>query len=168
MLSLVADTHLHVSDDASSSGIPSRPQPKVGPGAISFVEGPSLRLAGHPRFEEVMKYARLTAITILLSAGAADTADAVAYKDIAGQWSGDVTDYVFTPNMLTVKFHDGRPASAFKITKYTYTNDSVSIDWVNAAGKSSVTVFGEFGGVKPIAMAQQQEGDKPRRAFHRC
>ena len=89
-----------------------------------------------------MKYARLTAITILLSAGAADTADAVAYKDIPGQWCGDVTDYVFTPNTLTVKFKDGRPANAFKITKYTYTNDSVSIDWVNAAGKSSVTVFG--------------------------
>ena len=84
MLSLVAGTHLHVSDDASLSGIPSRPQPKLDlVGAISFVEGPSLQLAGHPRLEEVMKYARLTAITILLPASAADTADAVAYKDIA-------------------------------------------------------------------------------------
>jgi hypothetical protein len=25
---------------------------------------------------------------------------------------------------LIVKFHDGRPANVFKITKYTYTNDS--------------------------------------------
>ena len=115
-----------------------------------------------------MKYAWLAAIAILLSVGAADTANAVAYKDIAGQWCGDVTDYVFTPNTLTVKFHDGRQANAFKITKYTYTNDSVSIDWVNAAGKGSVTVFAEFGGGSPIAMAQQQEGDKPRRPFHRC
>ena len=110
----------------------------------------------------------LAAIAILLSAGAADTANAVAYKDIAGQWCGDVTDYVFTPNTLTVKFHDGRPANAFKITKYTYTNDSVSIDWVNAAGKGSVTVFAEFGRGNPITMAQQQEDDKPRRPFHRC
>ena len=110
-----------------------------------------------------MKYAWLAAIAVLLPTAA----DAVTYKDIAGQWCGDVTDYVFTPNTLTVKFHDGRPANAFKITKYSYTNDSVSIDWVNAAGKGSVTVFAEFGG-NAKTMVQQQEGDKPRRPFHRC
>jgi hypothetical protein len=80
---------------------------------------------------------------------------------------GDVTDYVFTPNTLTVKFHDGRPANVFKITKYTYTNDSVSIDWLNGDGKESVTVFAEFTG-NTTTMAQQQNGDKPRRPFHRC
>jgi len=111
-----------------------------------------------------MKYFWLATIAILLSAGAADIADATTHKDIAGQWCGDVTDYVFTPNTLTVKFHD-RPANVFKITKYTYTNDSVRIDWLNDAGKESVTVFGEFSGK---AMAQQENDDKPRRPFHRC
>jgi hypothetical protein len=114
-----------------------------------------------------MKYALLAAIAILLSSGVSNIADATTHKDIAGQWCGDVTDYVFMPGTLTVKFHDGRPANVFKITKYTYTNDSVSIDWVNAAGKGSVTVFAEFSG-NPTTMAQQQEGDKPRRLFHRC
>jgi hypothetical protein len=52
----------------------------------------------------------------------------------------------------------------FKITKYTYTNNSVRIDWLNGA-KGSVTVFAEFSRSK---MAQQENGDKPRRAFHRC
>ena len=98
---------------------------------------------------------------------AADTADATTYEDIAGQWCGDVTDYVFAPDTLTVKFHDGRPANVFKITKYTYTNDSVRIDWLNDAGKESVTVFAEFNG-SHTAMAQQENDDKPRRAFHRC
>ena len=114
-----------------------------------------------------MKYSWLAAIAILLSAGAADIADATAYKDIAGQWCGNVTDYVFTPNTLTVKFHDGRPANVFKITKYTYTKDSVTIDWLNGAGKASVTVFAEFIG-NTTTMAQQPNGDKPRRPFHRC
>ena len=114
-----------------------------------------------------MKYGWLAAIATLLSAGAADIADATTYKDIAGQWCGDVTDYVFTPNTLTVKFHDGRPANVFKITKYTYTNDSVSIDWLNGDGKESVTVFAEFTG-NTTSMAQQQNGDKPRRPFNRC
>jgi hypothetical protein len=41
MLSLVAGTHLHVSDDASSSGIPSRPQPKLD------LVGPFLLLRDH-------------------------------------------------------------------------------------------------------------------------
>ncbi len=115
-----------------------------------------------------MKYSWLAAIAILLLAGAADIANATTYKDIAGQWCGDVTDYVFTPNTLTVKFHDGRPANVFKITKYTYTDDSVRIDWLNGAGKASVTVFAEFIGNTAPAMAQQQNGDKPRRPFHRC
>jgi len=61
-----------------------------------------------------MKYSWLAAIAILLSAGAAEIADATT--DIAGPWCGDVTDYVFTPNTLTVKFHDRRPANVFKIT----------------------------------------------------
>ena len=95
----------------------------------------------------------------------ADFANATTYEGIAGQWCGDVTDYVFTPNTLTVKFHDARPANVFKITKYTYTNDSVRIDWLNADGKESVTIFAEFNGDK---MAQQENDDKPRRAFHRC
>ena len=95
----------------------------------------------------------------------ADIADATTYEDIVGQWCGDVTDYVFAPNTLTVKFHDDRPANMFKITKYTYTNDTVRIDWLNADGKESVTVFAEFSGK---AMAQQENDDKPRRPFHRC
>ena len=96
---------------------------------------------------------------------AADVANATTYENIAGQWCGDVTDYVFALNTLTVKFHDDRPANTFKITKYTYTDDSVRIDWVNADGKESVTVFAEFSGK---AMAQQGNEDKPRRALHRC
>jgi hypothetical protein len=104
-----------------------------------------------------MKYPWLVAIAILPLVGAADIADAMTYKDIAGQWCGDVTDYVFTPDTLTVKFHDGRPDNEFKITK----------DWLNADGKESITVFAEFSGNK-TTMAQQGSGDKPRRAFHRC
>ena len=99
--------------------------------------------------------------------GAADISEATTYKDIAGQWCGEITDYVFAPSSLTVKFHDGRPAEVFKIAKYTYTNDSVRIDWINSAGKESVTVFAEFIG-NTTTMAQQQNGAKPRRPFHRC
>ena len=106
-----------------------------------------------------------TMAVIALFAGwilAADIANATTYEDIAGQWCGDVTDYVFTPNSLTVKFHDTRPANVFKITKYTYANNNVRIDWLNGA-KESVTVFAEFSG-----STQQQNGGKPRRPFHRC
>ena len=52
-----------------------------------------------------------TVALIALFAGwilTAEIADATTYKDIAGQWCGDVTDYVFTADTLTVKFHDGR------------------------------------------------------------
>jgi hypothetical protein len=96
----------------------------------------------------------------------ADVANATTYEDIAGQWCGDVTDYVFTPDMLTVKFHDRRPDNVFKITKYTYSDDSVRVDWLND-DKELVMVFAEFNG-SHTTMAQQQDGDKPRRAFHRC
>src|SRR6516162_4383241 len=95
----------------------------------------------------------------------ADIANATTYTDIFGQWCGEVTDYVFTPNTLTVKFHDGRPANVFKITKYTYANDSVRINWINGVGKESDTVFAEFS-PRYTTMAQQPNGDKPRRPFH--
>jgi hypothetical protein len=110
-----------------------------------------------------------TVVLIALFTGwmlSADIANAVTYKEIAGQWCGDVTDYVFTPDTLTVKFHDGRPANVFKITKYTYIDNGVRIDWLND-GKESVTVFAEFVG-NNTKMAQQENGDKPRRAFHGC
>jgi hypothetical protein len=109
-----------------------------------------------------------TVALIALFAGCiltAAIANATTYEDIAGQWCGDVTDYVFAPNTLTVKFHDDRPANVFKITKYTYTDDSVRIDWLNGEDKESVTVFAEFSRSK---MAQQENDDKPRRPFHRC
>ena len=110
-----------------------------------------------------------TAALIALYAGwllTADTAHTTAYEDIAGQWCGDVTDYVFARDTLTVKFHDDRPANVFKITKYTYTDDSVRINWLNGADEL-VMVFAEFNG-SHTAMAQQENEDKPRRAFHRC
>jgi hypothetical protein len=110
-----------------------------------------------------------TVALIALCAGwvlTADIADATAYEDIAGQWCGDVTDYVFARDSLTVKFHDDRPANVFKITNYTYTNDSVHIHWLNGADEL-VMVFAEFNG-SHTAMAQQENDDKPRRAFHRC
>ena len=76
------------------------------------------------RHSSCMKSPWLVAIAILPLVGAPDSAGAMTYKDIAGQWCGDVTDYVFAPDTLTVKFHDARPANMFKITKYTYTNDA--------------------------------------------
>jgi hypothetical protein len=110
-----------------------------------------------------------TVALIALFAGlilTADMAGATTYEDIAGQWCGDVTDYVFTPDTLTVKFHDNRPANVFKITKYTYTDDSVRIHWLNGADEL-VMAFAEFNS-SHTAMAQQETDDKPRRAFHRC
>jgi hypothetical protein len=96
-----------------------------------------------------------TVALIVLLAGwtiTADIANATTYEEIAEQWCGDVTDYVFAPNTLTVKFHDNRPANVFKITKYNYANNSVRINWINGVGKESDTVFAEFSGSK---MAQQ-------------
>ena len=77
-----------------------------------------------------------TVALIALFAGwilAAEMANATTYKDIAGQWCGNVTDYVFAPDTLTVKFHDNRPANVFRITKYNYANDSVRIGSTESA-----------------------------------
>ena len=87
-----------------------------------------------------------TVALIALCAGwilTADTAHATTYEDIAGQWCGDVTDYIFTRDTLTVKFHDNRPANVFKITKYAYTDDSVRVHWLNGADEL-VTAFAEL------------------------
>jgi hypothetical protein len=62
-----------------------------------------------------------TVALIALFAGwilAAETANATTYEDISGQWCGDVTDYVFAPDTLTVKFHDDRPANVSQRTYF--------------------------------------------------
>jgi hypothetical protein len=55
-----------------------------------------------------------TVALIVLFASSTLTANATTYEDIAGQWCGDVTDYVFAPNTLTVKFHDARPGQCIQ------------------------------------------------------
>ena len=78
-----------------------------------------------------------TVALIALFAGwilTADIANATTYEDIAGQWCGDVTDYVFTPNTLTVKFHDDRPANVFKITD-NVANQPVTAAFDHHAGE---------------------------------
>jgi hypothetical protein len=54
----------------------------------------------------------------------------------------------------------------FKIGRCNYTDDSVRISWLNGADEL-VMVFAEFSGNR-TTMAQQENDDKPRRAFHRC
>jgi hypothetical protein len=103
-----------------------------------------------------------TVALIALFAGwllAADIANATTPEDMAGQWCGDVTDYVFAPDTLTVKFHDSRPDNVFKITKYTYTDDSVRIHWLNGADEL-VMVFAEFNG-SHTTMAQHRFAPMP-------
>ena len=47
--------------------------------------------------EQTVALIALFAVWILT----ADIANATSYEDIAGQWCGDVTDYVFAPDTLT-------------------------------------------------------------------
>ena len=60
-------------------------------------------LCGVVRQSRSVKYSWFVAIVILPLVGATDIVHAMTYKDIAGQWCGDVTDYVFTPDTLTVQ-----------------------------------------------------------------
>jgi hypothetical protein len=78
---------------------------------------------------------------------------------------GQIEPHYLGAARLTVKFHDGRPQNVFKITKYTYANNNVSIDWLNADGKESVTIFAEFSAARWRSRGKER---KPRRPFHRC
>jgi len=113
-----------------------------------------------------MKRIWLAVIAIVLLAGAMSDAGAMTFNDIAGQWCGEVTDDTFTPQTLTVKFHNGNPTKVFKVTKYTYTNDSVSMHWKSSDDKEFVTTFAEF--TNDGTMAQQKNDAGPRRQFKRC
>jgi len=113
-----------------------------------------------------MKRIWVAAVTIVLLAGATNDAGAMAFKDIAGQWCGELSDDTFAPQSLTVNFHNGNPAKVFKVTKYTYTDVSVRVDWISSNGKELFTIFAEFG--NDGTMAQQKSDVGPRRSFKRC
>jgi hypothetical protein len=71
----------------------------------TFHHGREAALNGAPRSLTNTNGDKQPAALIALYAGWMLTAaNATTYEDIAGQWCGDVTDYVFAPNTLTVNF----------------------------------------------------------------
>ena len=113
----------------------------------------------------------VAAVVVLAAMG---TARAHAGSELEGKWYTDTIEngqfvaikMEFKANgEFTAELTDLKGDSLGTVSgEYTYANNSVRIDWLNGP-KESVTVFAEFVG---SAMAQQQNGDKPRRPFHRC
>ena len=114
-----------------------------------------------------MSIIRKAFFAAVILAGFIGTATALTYNNIAGQWCGEGLTYTFTTGQLVVEFSNGTPTRYFKIVRYHYYNDSVTIDWINAEGKEVHTDFSEFSH-NGRYMAQVPSNVGPRRPFHRC
>lgn len=105
----------------------------------------------------------------LISSAHAD--GAISFKDIEGRWCGEITDYVFTRDELTVEFHDGRDDRVLAIKGINTGVDKSNNGWIEFVWKErGNTVFADFTPNKR-EMAQQANvgGDNgPRRVFKRC
>jgi hypothetical protein len=105
-------------------------------------------------------------LAAILLAGLAGVAQALTFKNIAGKWCGQTTNYEFSADALKVTFLDGSPDLTFKITGYDYSDDTVAMRWHNQ-DKPLFTEFSEFS-ADGKTMAQVKSDVGPRRPFHRC
>jgi hypothetical protein len=112
-----------------------------------------------------MTFIRNVALAIILLAGSTAGASALSFKDIAGKWCGDATDYTFSRDTLVVIFNDGSATKKFKVTSYEYLDGIVKMHWLNKDDES-FTDFGEFSDDGTMAQLKNKIG--PRRPFHRC
>ena len=113
-----------------------------------------------------MTFIRNTFLAVILLAGLAGAAHALALKNIAEKWCGEATDYTFSSDTLVVDFNNGSPPRKFKITSYEYIGDTVKMHWINK-GEETFTDFSEFS-ADGRTMAQQKNEVGPRRPFQRC
>lgn len=93
------------------------------------------------------------------------SASALDFKDIAGKWCGNASDYEFSTNTLRVRLHADNRIIDLKVTSYEYEKDSLRMNWIDTEGTARFTVFAEFAG---NSMAQQRNDAGPRREFRRC
>ena len=91
-------------------------------------------------------------------------AQALEYRDIAGTWCGETTNYTFERRALRVYWPDDRTSRTFPVTEYAYDDDEITVHW-RKDGEVVFTVFGNFRGDR---MVQKPNENGPRRPFRRC
>jgi hypothetical protein len=104
--------------------------------------------------------AALTADPLVASRPAA----ALEYRDIAGKWCGEATDYTFTRDSLRVYWRSDRTSRTYRVTDYSYDNDEITVYW-RKDGEEFHTVFGNF---RDDRMVQKPSEAGPRRPVRRC
>lgn len=92
-------------------------------------------------------------------------AEPIVFEDILGKWCGEITNYVFTREKLTVYFHSGGTRE-LRIQKINPGTTWLDLHW----RESGNTVFGDFTPDKNVMFQfANTTGDKgPRRRFRRC
>ncbi len=113
-----------------------------------------------------LRSAAVTAAALFAAIPAAAQADKLTYNDILGAWCGEVFDYNFARDRLTVTYRDERAPLVLRIRRYVFADE-----WVNVIFRlGGNSVFAEFA-LDGTSMAQQPAtlgGGSPRRPFRRC
>jgi hypothetical protein len=89
--------------------------------------------------------------------------------DLMGKWCGDVSDYVFTRDKLTVQMHAGG-TRVLKIRSIDAGDGWVRVNWDMPDRKDPNTVFYDFNATRTrMAQHANDSGDMgPRYNYKRC
>jgi hypothetical protein len=115
---------------------------------------------------DFMTFLRNAVLAVILLAGSSGAASALAFKDIAGKWCGETSNYTFNRDTLVVVFHNGSPTKRFTVAGYEYLDGIVKMHWLKD-DKALFTDFSEFS-ANGRTMAQVKSDVGSRRPFHRC
>jgi hypothetical protein len=112
-------------------------------------------------------------MTLLLAMAYSGGAEALAADDLLGRWCGADSDYEFTREQLTVKFHSGQ-SQVLPIRSIEVLPDRIRVYWnIERPGvkpEDLSTSFYDFDAAgRNMAQMANKGGDMgPRIPFHRC
>lgn len=93
-------------------------------------------------------------------------AEKINFERIEGRWCGDITDYKFTRQRLTVTFQKDGTHRVLEVERIDSGDGWINFIWKSGGN----TVFSEFSrDGKSMAQDANKGGDNgPRREFRRC
>jgi hypothetical protein len=107
------------------------------------------------------------ACALLAGVAWCDPASAVEYSDIAGMWCTGAGRAEVTPDRLNIEIKSNNAKYSFKINRFEYSPDAVTVYWVDNSGKEVRTVYSRFS-ADHKSMVQLKTETADERPHTRC
>ena len=108
----------------------------------------------------------ISCLCVVATISGSGDATALTEKDILGTWcTGRDGRTEFTRTHLNIVRVSDKAKLRFRITKYNFSDTTVTVQWIDADGTENKTTYGKFG---PDGRTMVQLRATPERLHRRC